>query len=129
MDDHLYFGGFLKIKIAFKLLVLVLSSSVLFTVCGNDAVTSASTRPFSIGGTVSGTSATGGLVLQNNGSDALHITATGAFTFPTYMANGSGYNVQVKTQPTSPAGTCAVANAYGTVTGASITNVTVTCTP
>lgn len=123
----------MKIKIIFKLLAVVLSSAVLFAACGNDAVTSASTRPYSIGGIVSGTSASGGLVLQNNGGDPLTIPSNVAFpynfTFPTFMANGSNYYVTVKTQPTNPAGSCAVTYASGTVSGASVTNVIVKCAP
>jgi hypothetical protein len=84
------------------------------------------TSTFSIGGTASGLSGTG-LVLQDNGGDNLPVTANGSFTFATKIASGSAYAVTVKTQPSSPAQTCAVTNATGTVT-ANVTNVTVACT-
>ena len=84
------------------------------------------TSTFSIGGTASGLSGTG-LVLQDDGGDNLPVTANGSFTFATKLASGSAYAVTVKTQPSSPAQTCAVTNATGTAT-ANVTNVTVACT-
>ena len=56
--------------------------------------------PYSVGGTVSGLSGT--VVLQDNGSDNLTVTASGAFTFPTTLTTGSPYNVTV--QASRPAG-------------------------
>jgi hypothetical protein len=82
--------------------------------------------PYTVGGTVSGLVGTG-LVLQNNGGDNLNITANGPFTFATALANGSPYNVTVLTQPTGPAQTCTVTNGSGTISGANVTNVQVTC--
>ena len=90
------------------------------------ACTTTTASTFSIGGTASGLSGTG-LVLQDNGGDNLPVTANGSFTFATKIASGSGYAVTVKTQPSSPAQTCAVTNASGTAT-ANVTNVTVACT-
>src|SRR3989339_1333962 len=52
---------------------------------------------YTVGGTVSGLSGT--VVLTNNGGDDLTLTANGAFTFATAVADGGSYNVQVKTQP------------------------------
>ena len=80
-----------------------------------------------IGGTVTGLAGSG-LVLQNNGADTLAITANGAFTFPTALANGSSYAVTVATQPGNPSQTCTVSNGGGTVAGANVTNVAITCT-
>lgn len=82
--------------------------------------------PYTVGGTVSGLAGTG-LVLQNNGGDNLPISANGPFTFPTALGNGSPYNVTVFTQPTGPAQTCTVTNGSGTISGANVTNVQVTC--
>ena len=78
-----------------------------------------------VGGTVSGLNGT--VVLQNNGGNNLSISANGGFTFTTALATGGAYSVTVLTQPVSQ--TCAVANGAGTVSGANVTGVTVTCPP
>ena len=84
------------------------------------------TGAFSLGGNVSGLVGTG-LVLVNNGVDELPIGNDGAFQFPTPYASGAGYNVSVKTQPSGPSQSCAVANGAGTIGSAAVTNVAVTC--
>ena len=81
---------------------------------------------FTIGGNVSGLSGSG-LVLQNNGGDDLPITADGSFTFATPLNDGSTYSVTVATQPTGPNQTCSVVNGSGTVSGANVTDVQITC--
>ena len=55
------------------------------------------TNTFTVGGTVTGLFGT--LVVQNNGADELSLTADGAFTFSTSIADGSTYEVTVLTQP------------------------------
>ncbi len=79
---------------------------------------------FTIGGTITGLTASG-LVLQNNAGDDLTV-ASGAtsFTFATKIATGAAYAVTVKTQPT--AAFCKVSSGSGTVS-ANVTNVTLTC--
>lgn len=81
---------------------------------------------FSIGGTVSGLVGSG-LVLRNNGADDLPISANGSFTFATPVPDGDSYNVTVASQPSAPAQNCTVSNGAGTVSGANVTNVQVTC--
>lgn len=81
---------------------------------------------YSIRGTVSGLNGSG-LVLQNNGGDDKTISGVGTFSFATPIADGSSYAVSVLTQPTSPDQTCTVTQGSGTVTGADVTNVSVTC--
>jgi len=80
---------------------------------------------FTVGGTVTGLSGT--VVLQDNGGDNLTLTANGAFTFATALAAGGMYSVTVQSQPTMPVETCTVTAGTGTVAGASITSVVVTC--
>ncbi len=80
-----------------------------------------------IGGTVSALSGSG-LVLQNNGSNNLAVTANGSFTFSSKIAAGSTYSVTVLSQPAAPAQPCSVKNSTGTVGRANVTNVAVTCT-
>ncbi len=52
---------------------------------------------YSIGGTVSGLSGT--VVLQDNGVDDLSVSSDGPFTFGTPVADGTAYNVTVKSNP------------------------------
>jgi len=82
------------------------------------------TSSYTVGGSVSGLSGAG-LVLQNNGRDNLAISANGPFTFSTALANGTTYTVAVLTQPSGQG--CAVANGSGTIAGANVTNVAVSC--
>ncbi|MDF2694492.1 MAG: hypothetical protein K0S65_2875, partial [Labilithrix sp.] len=81
---------------------------------------------YAVAGTVSGL-AGAGLVLQNNAGDNLAIAANGAFEFKTKVASGAGYLVSVLTNPTNKSQTCTVANGTGTMTGARVSNVAVTC--
>jgi len=80
---------------------------------------------FSVGGTVNGLTGTG-LVLVNNGGDALTVTGSGTvpFTFATKVSGA--YAVTVQTQPSNPSQTCTVTNGSGTAT-ANVNSVQVTC--
>jgi 6-phosphogluconolactonase (cycloisomerase 2 family) len=91
-----------------------------------DISVTCSTNAYTVSGTVSGLSGSG-LVLQNNYADDLAVSASGAFSFVTKVADSGGYNVSVKTQPGSPVQTCTVNSGSGTVAGAAVTGVTVTC--
>jgi hypothetical protein len=84
------------------------------------------TSTFTVGVTVTGLAGTG-LVLQNNGADNLSITGNASFTFATPVLSGAAYAVTVSTPPSTPSQNCTVANGSGTVGGANVTNVTVTC--
>ena len=78
-----------------------------------------------IGGSVSGLTGSG-LVLQQNGGDDLPVAADGSFAFATPVIDGGNYSVTVSVQPVDQ--TCVVANGSGTVDGADVENVAVTCT-
>ncbi len=80
-------------------------------------------QSFTISGTVSGLSGT--LVLQNNGKDDLTLTGNGPFTFKTSIAQGTGFNVTVKTQPNGQ--TCTVSAGTGINVSAIVTNISVVC--
>ena len=82
---------------------------------------------YTIGGTVSGLAGSG-LVLQQSGGDNLSVAADGSFTFATPIDDGATYSVTVSAQPGNPAQTCTVANGSGSVAGANVDNVAVTCT-
>lgn len=81
---------------------------------------------FTIGGSVSGLVGSG-LVLQNNGGGDLPIAADGGFTFAARLPTGTAYTVAVLSQPTAPSQTCAVARGSGTIAGANVADVAVTC--
>jgi len=83
---------------------------------------------YSIGGTVSGLVGSR-LTLQNNGSPiAVEPTADGFQLLATFLSNGTAYDITVATQPTTPSQTCVVANGKGTIAGANVTDIKVTCT-
>ncbi|KKL06450.1 hypothetical protein LCGC14_2595910, partial [marine sediment metagenome] len=90
-----------------------------------DVTVICSINSYTIGGTVSGLIGTGP-VLQNNDADDLSITVDGSFTFTMPVADTAGYSVTVLTQPAGQ--TCTVSNATGTVSGANVTNIAITCT-
>jgi len=78
----------------------------------------------SLGGTIAGLSSAG-LVLAN-GSDTVSPAAGAlAFTFPTPVAEGGAYAVNVRTQPTGA--TCSVGSGTGTMGTADVASVQVTC--
>jgi hypothetical protein len=80
-----------------------------------------------IGGTLSGLSTGDSVILQDNGGDALTLTANGPFTFKTPVTGPTdAYAVTVNTQPTNPLQICTVTNGSGTAT-ANVTNVAVNC--
>jgi hypothetical protein len=76
-----------------------------------------------VGGTVSGL--TGTVVLRINGGNNLSLSADGPFTFGVPLADGSPYSVTVLTQPAGQG--CSVSNGSGTLAGANVTNVSVSC--
>ncbi len=92
------------------------------------AGSSCATNFYQISGTISGLTGTG-LVLQDNGGNALPVSAGAtSFAFATLIASGDRYNVSVLSQPSNPPQTCTVTNGAGVVANANITNVQVNCT-
>ena len=89
------------------------------------------TNSFTVGGTVTGLVGPG-LVLRN-GNENLLITALGgapvAFTFTTPVASGDSYSVRVQFDPIGQTCTITPGTETGTVGGANVTSVAVTCTP
>src|SRR5882757_10164522 len=80
---------------------------------------------YTIGGTVTGLAAGTQIVLNDNGGDALTVTANGTFTFNTSVPAKGSYVVTVATQPSGQH--CTVANGTGDGIAADVTNVSVTC--
>jgi hypothetical protein len=79
---------------------------------------------YTIGGTITGLSATG-LVLANGTDSVSPAAGATSFTFATALTSGSSYTVTVKTQPNKEV--CQVANGSGQVGSVAVTNVMVIC--
>lgn len=80
---------------------------------------------FTVGGTITGLGPAAGLVLAN-GSDTLNVpSGATSFTMPTSVGTGLTYDVTVKVHPTAL--DCSIASGAGTVNGANVTTVSVTC--
>jgi hypothetical protein len=105
-------------KIVARLIGAVLLGSL--AACGG-------TGGVSIGGAVSGLTSGSSVVLQNNGSSTLTVSANGAFAFNDGTSAGQSYNVTVLTQPTAQ--TCTVTNGSGSVdsNGDDVTGISVVC--
>ena len=84
------------------------------------------TETFSVGGTVSGLNGSG-LVLSINGGETLAVASNGAFTFVTSLDDGSYYEVDVATVPSSPDQTCTITNSSGYLDGGNADNISVAC--
>jgi large repetitive protein len=83
---------------------------------------------YTIGGTATGVTGAGAIVLQNNGRDNLTVSTNGPFQFAIPIPSGSSYNVTSLNTTGSQSETCAITNASGTVGAGNITNVSVACT-
>ncbi len=94
----------------------------------NNVVIECVTNTYTIGGSVSGLAAGNSVTLQNNSGDDLTVSTDGNFTFSTALEDQSAYAVTVLTQPASPNQTCVISNDSGTLAGANVTDVSVTCT-
>jgi hypothetical protein len=102
------------------LTLAVLTAALMLSACGG-------TVDADVGGNVVGLSGSTNVVLLNNGSDPITVSANGGFTFDQQIASGSAYSVSVETQPIGE--TCLVTNGTGTIDseGDAVTTVTVTC--
>ncbi len=79
---------------------------------------------YTVGGSASGL-AGAGLVLQLNGAETLPVASDGPFTFSTELADGAAYAVTIAAAP--PGQVCSLANASGTIAGADVVDVEVSC--
>lgn len=91
-----------------------------------DIAVECSIRGYTLGGEVNGLLGTG-LVLINNDSDSINISEDGQFEFENRVTDGSAYSVEIDTQPESPNQVCQVQNADGTIEGAGVSNLSVSC--
>jgi large repetitive protein len=88
------------------------------------------TNSFTIGGPITGLEGTGLQLRLNNGQPLNVLARATSFTFSALLPSGSSYVVDVVRDPSTPAQDCVAvpATRTGTVPGANVTNVAVTCT-
>lgn len=82
---------------------------------------------YQVGGTVTGLVDGTVLVLQNNAGGDLVINDNGPFTFSDPVFETNNYSVTVLSQPRDPTQMCTVENGEGTIAGADVNDVTITC--
>lgn len=82
---------------------------------------------YTLGGSVSGLTGTGLVLGESHSAQTLPVSANGSIAFAAPLADAAAYAVTVLAQPTSPAQTCTVAQGSGTVSGANVTNIAVSC--
>ncbi|MBZ0222846.1 MAG: S8 family serine peptidase [Dokdonella sp.] len=104
------------------------SGTIASTNVTNVAVTCAVASNYTIGGAVSGLTAAGLKLSLNTGAQLLDVPANAtSYVFANPIIDGSAYNVGIVTQPTGL--TCSVSNHSGTLAGANVTNVNISCVP
>ena len=103
---------------ASTLLILTLAA------CGGGGGDS-SPATYTIGGAVTGLAAGTQIVLSDNGSDPLTVSANAAYAFAKPVDANGAYLVTITTQPAGQ--TCSVANFSGAGVTANVANVNITC--
>ncbi len=98
-------------------------------VCGdsdNSAIFSFTTpQAYYVSGSVTGYDSTTDLMLRLNGGNNTNISNDGPFGFTEGLITGTTYTVTIGTQPSGQE--CSVANGTGSIAGADVTNIEVTC--
>jgi len=115
-------------RVTKSLLMVGLASALL--ACGGGGGGGGSPAPatnYAVGGTISGLITGETVVLQDNGANATTFGTNGSQTYYGAIPTGTAYAITVQTQPLGE--TCTVSNGTGTVNGASVTNVAVSCVP
>ena len=95
-------------------LALVLTGVATLSACHHSS--SSSTTSYGVYVVVVGLAGTG-LVLQNNATDNLAVSANGEVNFSNKLANGATYDVTVLTEPSVPAQVCSVIQGTGLING------------
>ena len=104
--------------------LLLVAATLGVTSCGGGG--GSDIAKFSVGGSVSGLAGSG-LVLLDNGTDHLGISANGSFAFSAQVQSGQDYGVTVQTQPANPTQVCTVTGGSGTVGSSAVASVSVAC--
>ena len=81
---------------------------------------------FLLKGTLSGLLSSSSVKIKN-GTDIKTLSVNGAYSFSNRVNQGSSYSVVVDANPVGQ--TCTVSNGSGTVYGADVTNINVSCSP
>ena len=84
------------------------------------------TSSYRVGGTVAGLLG-GSLTLSLNESIEITLDSDGAFVFDTALIDGTNYEVTVTAKPQDPIQSCHIDNASGTIAGADVEDIQVTC--
>jgi hypothetical protein len=84
---------------------------------------------YTVGGTVSGLPEGSQVVLRNNKTDDLVVSANGSFTFAKALDDGSAYQVAIHSQKLKPKWFCMVEKGAGALAGSDVTSVDVACFP
>ena len=84
------------------------------------------TANYTVSGTVSGLIG-GGLVLKELGTGDTVAAVNGAFSLPHALPDGTHYDIRVDTQPGNPVQQCTIAHGAGTLAGADVADVEVSC--
>jgi hypothetical protein len=94
-----------------------------------DVTVSCVTRSFTVGGRLSGLvgNRVNLEVSYGDSSSSLSLEENGDFAFDAAVPSGSPFRVTVTSQPRRPTQVCSVENGAGTVAGADVTAVVVTC--
>ncbi len=93
----------------------------------SNIVINCTTNQYFISGVLSGLIANTTLIIQNNNSDDLSLTTNETFVFSTPIVDQQPYAVTVKTLPSNPLQNCQILNASGSVSGADVMDVEITC--
>jgi 6-phosphogluconolactonase (cycloisomerase 2 family) len=113
-------------KLKFALAVAIATGSGLWlAACGGSDGGTLVPQTYTIGGTVAGLAANASVVLVNNGTDILTVSANGAFTFAKPVDPNGSYAVTVKNRPAGQ--NCVVTSGSGSAVMADVTSVAVTC--
>ena len=87
---------------------------------------SCASRSYHVGGTVEGLAGSG-LVLTTESGESHAIASSGAFQLDTALPDGAAYAVSVGGSITGPSQACAVSHGTGTIAGADVSDIVVTC--
>jgi N-acetylneuraminic acid mutarotase len=90
-----------------------------------EAVTCAANATYTLGGTISGLTASGLVLASGTGATLTVSSGASSFTFVTALSAGTAYSMTVSTQPSGLG--CSIANGSGTMPAANVTNVQVSC--
>ncbi|MFO0735389.1 MAG: hypothetical protein U0270_05900 [Labilithrix sp.] len=84
---------------------------------------------YSVGGTVSGLSTNGGVLLTDAAGAGVFVSSDGRFSIDNAFVDGSAYDVAVSTDPGAPSFRCHVSHGKGVIAGSDVNDVVVDCAP